>query len=133
MVTEPNSMEELIYFTRRNIGSGTAQAWVYKGPCPKCGKGKMGKPVDEKTGKVKIRAKEYVCPECGHSVEKKSYEETLHCEITYTCPECGNSGEAEVPFKRKKFQGMDAVVFQCGKCNAKIPITKKMKEKGEKD
>jgi uncharacterized CHY-type Zn-finger protein len=126
-------MEELIYFTQRQVGKGNARAWVYKGPCPKCGKGLMGKPVDEKTGKVKIRAKEYVCPECSYTVEKKAYEETLECEIKYTCPECGNDGEAKVPFKRKTFQGMKAVVFQCGKCKAKIPITKKMKEKGEKD
>ena len=84
MVKEPESMEELIYFTRRTIGKGQAQAWVYKGDCPKCGKGKMGKPVDEKTGKVKIRAKEYVCPECGNAEEKNAYEETLQCEIKYT-------------------------------------------------
>ncbi|HII72803.1 TPA: hypothetical protein HA265_08660, partial [Candidatus Woesearchaeota archaeon] len=57
----------------------------------------------------------------------------LECEIQYTCPECGNSGEIKVPFKRKKFQGMDAVIFQCDKCKAKIPITKKMKEKGQSD
>ncbi|MBW2972658.1 hypothetical protein KY359_06490 [Candidatus Woesearchaeota archaeon] len=124
-------MDELIYFTQRAVGKGNVRAWAYKGPCPKCGKGRMGKPVDEKTGKVKIRAKEYVCPECGYTVEKKAYEDTLTCEIKYTCPECGNTGDAEAPFKRKKFQGMDAVVFQCGKCKAKIPITKKMKEKGE--
>ena len=93
----------------------------------------MGKPVDEKTGKVKVRAKEYVCPECGYTVEKKAYEETLMCEIQYTCPECGNVGEESVPYKRKTFQGMKAIVFQCGKCKAKIPITKKLKEKGQKD
>jgi len=45
-------------------------------------------------------------------------------ELLYTCPECGNKGEVAVPYKRKKFNGMDAIVFQCGKCNAKIPVTK---------
>lgn len=126
-------MEELIYFTQRSIGKGNVKAWAYKGMCPKCKKGKMSKPVDPKTGKVKIRAKEYVCPECNYTVEKKAYEESLECEIKYTCPECGHSGETAVPFKRKKFQGVDAIVFLCDKCKAKIPITKKMKEKGEKD
>ena len=86
MLREPESMEELIYFTQRNVGSGNVKAWVYKGLCPKCGKGRMGKPVDEKTGKVKIRAKEYFCPECGNTIEKKAYEETLNCEIKYSLP-----------------------------------------------
>ena len=133
ILKEPESMDELVYFTQRNIGKGNAKAWVYKGTCPKCKKGTMGKPIDEKTKKPKIRAKEYVCPGCGYTAEKKAYEESLECEIQYTCPECGNSGEIKVPFKRKKFQGMDAVIFQCDKCKAKIPITKKMKEKGQSE
>ena len=120
-------MNEIIYFTQRSIGKGVAKAWVFKGVCPKCKKGKMGKPIDPKTGKVKIRSKEYVCPECGFSMEKQAHEDTLQCEIKYTCPECGHKGEADVPFKRKSFQGAKAIIFHCGKCNAKIPITKKMK------
>jgi predicted RNA-binding Zn-ribbon protein involved in translation (DUF1610 family) len=132
MIREPQSMGELVYFTQRAVGKGNVKAWVYRGDCPKCGKAKMGKPVGDK-GKVKIRAKEYVCPACGYTVEKKEHEETLTCDVKYTCPECGNTSETSVPYKRKKFQGMDAVVFQCGKCNAKIPITKKMKEKGAAD
>lgn len=131
MVKEPETMEDLVYFTQRAVGKGNVKAWVYRDLCPKCGKGVMSKPRDEKTGKVKIRAKEYVCPECGYMVEKKAYEETLTCEAKYICPECGNEGEVAVPFKRKKFQKVDAVVFECGKCKAKIPITKKMKEAGE--
>ncbi len=134
ILKEPESMDELVYFTQRNLGDkGRAKAWVYRGACPKCKKGLMGKPVDEKTGKIKVRAKEYVCPECGYTVEKKAYEDTLTCEIKYTCPECGNEGEAEAPYKRKTFQGVKAIVFQCGKCKAKLGITKKMKEKGQKD
>lgn len=128
---EPESMEQLIYFTNRAVGSGWATAWVYKGLCPKCKKGKMGKPVDKKTGKVKIRAKEYECPECGFSQEKKEHEETLECEIKYTCPACKFKGEIVVPYKRKSFEGMKAIVFQCEKCKTKIPITKKLKEKSE--
>ncbi len=133
IVREPENMDELIYFTRRQLDSkGEARAWVYKGMCEKCKKGLMGKPRDEKTGKAKIRAKEYVCPECGFMIEKKAYEETLDCEIKYTCPECGNEDETAVPYKRKKWQGVDAVVFQCSKCDAKLGITKKMKDKKEK-
>ncbi len=124
-------MEEVIYFTQRDVGNGFAKAWVYKGPCPKCGKGKMGKPVEK--GKVKIRAKEYVCPECNYTVEKKEYEDTLECEIKYTCPGCKFVGETKVPFKRKTFEGMKAIVFLCEKCKIKIPITKKMKSKGDPD
>lgn len=134
MVTEPESMDQLVYFTQRNLGGkGNARAWVYRGDCPKCGKGKMGKPVDSKTGKIKVRSKEYVCPECNYTVEKKSYEETLECEIKYTCPECGKDGEAAVPYKRKTWNGMKAVVFNCSNCKAKLGITKKLKEKGEPD
>ena len=130
MVREPQSMDELIYFTQRAVGPGNAKAWVYRGDCPKCGKAKMGKPTGP-GGKVKIRAKEYVCPACNYTVEKKEYEDTLHCEIRYVCPSCKYSGEITVPYRRKKFDGMDAIVFLCEKCKTKIPVTKKLKEKGE--
>lgn len=133
MVTEPESMEQLIYYTQRTVGKGKVRAWVYRDKCPKCGKGMMGKPVDEKTGKIKIRSKQYRCPECRYTVDKKEYEETLESEIQYTCPECGYTGETAVPFKRKTFKGMKAIVFLCDKCGAKIPITKKMKEKRDSE
>jgi predicted RNA-binding Zn-ribbon protein involved in translation (DUF1610 family) len=133
---EPESMEELAYFTNRIIGDGSAKAWVYREMCPKCKKEKMGKPRDSK-GKVKIRADEYLCPVCGFTMKKEEYEDTLSCQIKYTCPKCRNNGETEVPFKRKKVQlfdeekqkkvSADAVVFNCQKCNEKIAITKKMK------
>ncbi|MBI2147324.1 hypothetical protein HYU19_02485 [Candidatus Woesearchaeota archaeon] len=124
----PDSMEECIYFTRRIIGSGKAAAWVFRQPCTACKKGMMGKPVDEKTGKAKIRALEYTCSSCHASIEKKEYEETLSCNIQYTCPSCGKSGEAVAPFKRKSFEGVPAIVFQCASCSKKLGITKKMKE-----
>ena len=133
IVKEPESMAELVYFTQRAVGSGYVKAWVYKGLCPKCKKSKMGKPIDEKTKKPKIRAKEYVCPSCGYSEEKKAHEETLFCEVKYTCPQCKFVGETTVPYKRKKFDGMDAIIFLCEKCKTKIPITKKLKEKGTAD
>ncbi len=137
MVKEPTSMNELVYFTNRKIGDGNVVAWVYRKECPKCGKALMGKPKDEKTGKTKIRAKEYICPECGYKVDKEKYEETLTCEIKYTCPKCKHQGEIEVPFKRKKIQIFDekkqkkvavkAIIFECENCGEKIAITKKMK------
>lgn len=133
----PESAKECVYLTRRTIKDGKVVAWVFKEKCTKCGKGMMGKPKDEKTGKVKIRAKEYVCPECGYTVEKTEYEETLTCNIEYTCPHCTNKGEIQVPFKWQKVQvfneeaqkkkSINAVKFQCQKCGKDILVTKKMK------
>lgn len=106
--------------------------WVFREKCPKCGKALMGKPRDD-DGKVKIRAKEYICPECGHTVEKQEYEDTLTANVAYTCPFCGYQGETQIPFKRKTFEGVKALVFECAKCKKKIAITKKLKEIGKKD
>lgn len=128
---QPESMDECVYFTRRAVGKGFVMCWVFKEKCPKCGKAFMGKPVEK--GKVKIRAKEYVCPECNHTVEKQEYEDTLTANISYTCTHCSHKGETTTPFKRKTFEGAKAIVFQCDKCKGKIPITKKLKETGKKD
>ena len=134
---EPTSIDECIYFTQRSIGEGKVKAWVCKEKCPKCGKALMGKPKDEKTGKPKIRAKEYQCPECKYIAEKDEYESTLKAQIKYTCPYCICDGEIEIPFKRKKVQRfnedrgkketVEAIRFQCSKCKRDIDITKKMK------
>ena len=129
-ITMPNSVEECVYFTNRSIDSGKVIAWVYRKECPKCHKAKMGKPVEK--GKIKIRATEYVCPECGFTEQKKEHEESLHLEIQYTCPFCGKSGEATTPYIRKTYQGIKSYVFECEFCNEKIAITKKMKKKKEK-
>lgn len=138
MIKEPISMEELVYFTNRRIKDKIVKVWAYKGKCPKCGKGLMGKERDEKTGKPKIRSAVYECPECGHKVEKEEYEDTLVGQSKYECPECGYAGEGEFPFMRKKVmlfdeetqkkRSADAIVFNCSKCKAKIIVTKKMKE-----
>ncbi len=128
----PESMDELIYWTRRSIGEGKATVWVNKQECPECGKAKMGKPVDAKTGKVKIRAKEYVCPGCGYTVEKKEHEGSLEACAIYVCPECKKEGECIVPFKRKSIQGVQTLRFTCEHCGANIDVTKKMKEKKKK-
>ncbi len=136
-IKEPSSMDELVYFTNRKIKDGHVKAWVYRRECPKCGKALMGKPINEKTGKPKIRAKEYKCPECGYTVDKEEYEDTLTCEIIYTCPKCKHKGEIEIPFQRKyiskynevkkKNIRVKALVFECDNCNERIAITKKMK------
>jgi len=127
-LTYPESMDECVYFTRRAIDSGKIMAWVFREQCPQCNKGLMAKPVDDKTGKVKVRSPEYLCTECGYSVPKKEYEETLTVNIAYTCPHCKHQGETQTPYKRKTYQGVKAIVFECDECGKKIPITKKMKE-----
>jgi predicted RNA-binding Zn-ribbon protein involved in translation (DUF1610 family) len=127
-------MDECVYFTRRSIGSGQIMAWVFRKECPKCHKAKMGKPVEK--GKVKTRAKEYVCPECGYMEEKKEHEESLTLNAIYTCPYCGKEGEGTANYKRKMFEGVPAYVIVCEHCGGKIGLTKKMKEgkkKGEPD
>lgn len=130
-LVEPESMDQCLYFSNRTLGKlGKAKAWVYKKQCPKCGKVKMGKPVEK--GKVKIRAKEYVCAECGFVEGKKEHEESLNMEIKYVCPKCGHEGEAVVPYVKKTFQGVKSIVFVCGGCGEKLAITKKMKEPKKK-
>lgn len=128
----PESMDECVYFTSRAVDAGYVKCWVFREDCPKCKKAKMGKPRDEKTGAVKIRAKEYICPACNYTVEKAEYEDTLTANIAYTCPHCKAKGETQIPFKRKSFEGVKALVFLCDKCKGKIPITKKMKAVGKK-
>ncbi len=125
----PNSVDECFYFTNRTLDNGgSIIAWVYKPDCPECGKAKLGKPVDPKTGKIKRRSKEYVCPECDYTISKEELEPTLDVEIQYKCPHCGNEGETTTEYKRKSFKGVPAYVFKCDKCGEKIGITKKMKE-----
>ena len=94
----------------------------------------MGKPRKDDGG-IAIRAKEYVCPSCNHTVEKTEYEDTLTANVQYTCPSCGNEGEISAPYKRKNINGVKTLRVQCQKCNGNIDITKKMKEmkaKGKK-
>ena len=96
----------------------------------------MGKPKDEK-GKVKMRAKEYICPECSYKVDEEEYEKDLIANIKYICPYCKFNGETQISFHRKKVQifyeegqkkkTVEVLRFKCGKCNKDIDITKKMK------
>ena len=136
MLKEPNSMDECVYYTLRDIGKGKIRCWVYKQKCPKCGKALMGKPRDEK-GKIKIRAKEVQCPSCKYTLDEKEYEDGLTAEANYTCPNCGKQGEAKTPYKRKKVKIMDeedgklvtvdVLRFNCEHCKANIDVSKKMK------
>ncbi|MBN2880553.1 hypothetical protein JXM83_00730 [Candidatus Woesearchaeota archaeon] len=124
---EPNSMDECLYFTNRDDPSvGQIRAWVLRLDCPKCKKGKMGKPVDSKTGRPKIRATEYVCSDCGYTEEKLEHEAKCTVMIDYTCT-CGHHGTATTEYKRKSWNGIPSYVFVCGGCGNKIGITKKMK------
>ena len=126
---EPTNMEELVYFTNRFLDNdGQVMCWVERNECPQCHKAKMGKPLNPKTGRPKTRAKEYVCPVCNHTLEKKEYEETLTASAKYTCPKCKKQGEGQVPFKRKKVKGADSIIFTCEHCGEKIYVTKKMKK-----
>lgn len=123
---EPESMDELLYFTNRTVGGkGHVRAWVFRIGCPKCGE-LMGKPVVK--GKVKSRASEYVCQGCGHSELNEEHESKLKVNVAYTCPYCSHKGSAETDYKRKQFQGVLSYVFECGGCGRKLGITKKLKE-----
>lgn len=121
-------MDECLYFTNR----GHILAWVYRKLCPKCKKEKMGKPVDPKTGKVKVRSKEYSCPNCEFTEEKKEHEESLQLEATYTCPHCNKKGESTAPYKRKAYKGVQSFVVECQHCGEVMPLTKKLKDPKKK-
>ncbi len=126
MLRQPESMEELIYFTQRTMDKGKVKVWVFRQHCPKCKKALMGKPTGT-DGKVKVRAKEYICPACSFTLPKDEYETSLEASIEYACPACGHEGEIQVPFKRKNINGVLTLRFQCPSCNANIDVTKKMK------
>jgi predicted RNA-binding Zn-ribbon protein involved in translation (DUF1610 family) len=131
MVTEPEQMDDLVYFTRRTFeGGGKVMAWVNRLKCPSCGNSKMGKPVEK--GKVKMRAKKYICPECNYSEEKDEHESKLILEASYTCPECKQEGTGNTSYKRKTYKGVPAYVLECEHCHGNICITKKMKTLKEK-
>ena len=130
---KPNSMDDCLYFTNRSIGGGFAIAWAYRPDCPKCKKPTMGKPI-KKNGKVNKKADCFECHVCKHNMSNEEVDSLAKLEVQYKCPHCGNEGEATTEYKRKTFEGVPSFVFECGKCNKKIGITKKMKrvkKKGE--
>jgi len=131
-LTLPTSMDQLLYFSNRDHDGFKAKAWVYKKECPECHKAVMSKPVNEKTGRPKIRSKEYICPECGYEEEKKEHENSCTFEVQYTCPHCGKEGEGTCPYVRKTYLGVKSYIVPCEHCGDKIAITKKMKEPKKK-
>lgn len=131
-IKEPESMDELVYFTRRKTEEGSVRAWAFREICPKCEKSFMSKPIDPKTKKVKIREKKYVCASCNFEMPDTEYEETLELCIDYICGTCKHEAKTKIPFKRKSFMGVKSFVFECASCKTKIPITKKMKEPKKK-
>jgi len=138
VLQEPSSMEECVYFTNRVLpNNGKIRAWVLREHCPKCKQGLMGKPLDPKTHRPKIRSDLYECPKCKYSAPIQEYEDTLTISILYTCPHCNNKDESRLPFKWKKGKILDTetgkertanlIKFQCSKCKKELNITKKMK------
>jgi len=86
----------------------------------------MGKPIDKKTGKPKIRSTEYECPECGYTEEKLEHEAKCTVMIDYEHT-CGHKGHATTEYKRKSWMGVPSYIYVCDGCGAKLGITKKMK------
>ena len=123
---KPNSVEECLYFTNRSIGEGFATAWVYRKECPKCKKGRLGKPI-KKNGKADKKADYYECPLCKYQESNEQVDNSVKLEVQYKCPHCGFEGEATSEYKRKLFEGIPSYVFECSKCNKKIGLTKKLK------
>lgn len=129
----PETMDELLYFTNRRLPDGTKiLAVVERKDCPECGKEKMGKPINEKTGKVKTRAKEYVCPNCGHEEPKKAHEESLELDIQYTNSEQTEVKRTKTPYKRRTWKGMKSFVFENEFTGERMGITKRLKTKKKK-
>ena|SRR3989344_8652668 len=135
-ISEPTSTNECVFFTRRTVGEkGKIMAWVPRSQCQKCKQGVMGKPRDEKTGKVKIRAKEYVCSQCSLSMGEEAYEDTLQISIKYTCPHCGSQGTTQQPylFKKTKIEDPESpgnkktakiIRFSCSACKKDLDLVK---------
>lgn len=125
---KPSSMDECLYFTNRSLDNeGYAVAWVYRKECPKCKKGRLGKPI-KKDGKADKKAVVYECPKCKYQEPNDKVESELKVEVEYQCPYCSFGGRATTEYKRNNFEGVPAYVFECGKCGKKIGITKKLKK-----
>ena len=109
------------------VDCSKAMAWAFRPDCPKCGKGKMGKPIKD-NGKVDKKATHYECQQCKHTMDEEEMAPLMKVNVAYTCHYCSHKGEAQVDYKRKSFKGVQAFVFECGKCGKKMPISKKLKD-----
>jgi predicted RNA-binding Zn-ribbon protein involved in translation (DUF1610 family) len=124
----PESMDEVLYFTNRKLEDGTRIiAFTRKKECPECQKALMGKPLDPKTKRPKVRSTTYECPECGYQEPKKAHEEEREVEIEYTNPEGTEKKHAKTPYTRKTWKGVPAFVFENEFTGEKMGVTKKMK------
>ena len=124
---KPASVEECVYFTNRTFDSGRAMAWVFRKQCPKCKKDVLRKP-STKSGKPDKKSPIYACKSCRYEEKNEEVENSLVINVEYKCPHCGNEGETTTEYKRKTFEGVPSLVFECQKCHRKIGLTKKMKE-----
>ncbi len=124
-LTQPGSVDECLYFTRRAlVPKGKIVAWAFRKECPQCHKGLMKKP--KKTSPT------YDCPQCGYAEPKAEHEAEITVNVEYVCPFCGHAGEATTEYKRKSWQGVKAYVFPCAQCKERIGVTKKLKEPKQK-
>ena len=124
---QPESMDDLMYFTRRTVFDGRVVAWVFKPECPACGEAQMRKPRN-KDGKPKTRSKTYVCPACEHEEKKSDVKANATVNVHYICPHCEHEGDATTDYKRRTYMGKKSFVFQCAECWQEIPITKRVKQ-----
>lgn len=129
----PQQMDDLLYFSNRRLPSGIRMiAWVEKITCEGCKKALMGKPVDEKTGKVKIRSSIFVCPECGREEKKAVHTKKLTMQVRYTDETGKEWKKAETEYKLRTWQGMKAYVFDNEFTGKPMGVTKRLKLKSEK-
>ena len=124
---QPQSMDELMYFSRRTVMDGRVVAWVFKPQCPECGDDRLEKPTNPKTGKKKTRSSKFVCETCGYEEKKKKTEERATVNIHYICPHCEHEGDTTTKYDRRTYLGKKAFVFKCDECWQEIPITKRVK------
>ncbi len=124
---EPDNMEDLHYYTFRELGDGKIKAWVYKDECPECGEEYLEKPETEE-GTPNTRASVYTCSNCGYEEEEEEHKHSLDLHGKYTCPHCGEDGASSTKYKRRTYYGNKAYVLRCEHCDGKLPLTKKMKE-----
>ena len=128
---KPESMDECVYFTRREIGEGKAMAWIFRKKCDKCQEGLMIKPLN-KRGKPDKKSPIYVCNKCNQEEDNESVESSYIVHIEYTCPNCKHEGQTTSEYKRISFKGIPSYVFECDNCHEKLGVTKKMKEPKKK-
>jgi predicted RNA-binding Zn-ribbon protein involved in translation (DUF1610 family) len=129
----PDSIDDILNFTNRKLPDGTKiVAYVPRQICPECKKADMGKPINEKTGRPKIRSKTYECPECGYEEPKQSHEDSCEVIVQYTNPEGTELKKTTASYERKTWRGMKSIIFHNEFLDERFGITKRMKTKKDK-